>query len=252
MKSPLKKSVRFFENLIIGKFSKIHVIGLELPEEDEGFLLWNLSTLYMTFFYSDSNFFENFYQFDRSMNPTAKNRIMKTYSNYIKRHNFVFNRKSDRQFLSKNPLMMNKIDSLHGIFPDARIININRDLAETLPSTLALNRSIYAAFTSIKTNESVESQTIEQLIAWYAMAHESLITKFPNQHIRIDFKKLIQQNTDEIKRISNFLSLPLNDLVLPVNNSVKAHKSINPYERLTKENLAPILLKLPFMNEYCN
>ena len=252
MKSPLKKSVRFFENLIFGKFSKIHVIGLELPEEDEGFLLWNLSTLYMTFFYSDSNFFENFYQFDRSMNPTAKNRIMKTYSNYIKRHNFVFNRKSDRQFLSKNPLMMNKIDSLHGIFPDARIININRDLAETLPSTLALNRSIYAAFTSIKTNESVESQTIEQLIAWYAMAHESLVAKFPNQHIKIDFKKLIAQNKEEIIRISEFLSIPLVDLVFPVKASGKMHKNTNSYQRLSKEELAPILVKLKFMDQYCN
>ena len=252
MKSPLKKSVRFFENLIIGKFSEIHVIGLELPEEDEGFLLWNLSTLYMTFFYSDSNFFENFYQFDRSMNQKAKNRIMKTYSNYIKRHNFVFNRKSDRQFLSKNPLMMNKIDSLHAIFPDARIININRDLAETLPSTLALNRSIYAAFTSIKTNESVESQTIEQLIAWYAMAHESLATKFPNQHIKIDFKKLIAQNKEEIIRISEFLSIPLVDLVFPVKASGKMHKNTNSYQRLSKEELAPILVKLKFMDQYCN
>jgi hypothetical protein len=115
-----------------------------------------------------------------------------------------------------------------------------------------LNRSIIRTFTSKKISESVELETTKQLIEWYSMAYESLITKFPNQHIRVDFKKLIQQNTDEIKRISNFLSLPLNDLVLPVNNSVKAHKSINPYERLTKENLAPILLKLPFMNEYCN
>ena len=250
--SPLKKSVRVFENLIIGKFSKIHVIGLELPEEDEGFLLWNFSTLYMTFFYSDSDFFENFYQFDRSMKPKAKIRIMNTYSNYIKRHNFVFNRKGDRQFLSKNPLMMNKINSLHGIFPEARIININRDIADTLPSTLALNRSIYAAFTSIKTNESVESQTIEQLIAWYAMAHESLATKFPNQHIKIDFKKLIQQDKEEITRISEFLSIPIDKLIFPVNVSGKKHKNSNSYERLSKEELAPILLKLPFMKEYSN
>ena len=252
LRYPLREIIRFCENLLFGKFKKIHVIGLELPEEDEGFLIWNLSTLYMTFFYSDSNFFENFYQFDRSMNPTTKNRIMKTYSNYIKRHNFVFNRKSDRQFLSKNPLMMNKIDSLYGIFPDARIININRDLAETLPSTLALNRSIYAAFTSIKTNESVESQTIEQLIAWYAMAHESLATKFPNQHIKIDFKKLIAQNKEEIIRISEFLSIPLVDLVFPVKASGKMHKNTNSYQRLSKEELAPILVKLKFMDQYCN
>jgi hypothetical protein len=141
---------------------------------------------------------------------------------------------------------------LHSIFPNARIININRDIADTLPSTLALNRSIYAAFTSIRTNESVESQTIEQLIAWYAMAHESLATKFPNQHIKIDFKKLIQQDKEEKIRISEFLSIPNERLIFPVNVSGKKHKNSNSYERLSKEKLAPILLKLPFMKEYSN
>jgi hypothetical protein len=250
--SPLKKSVCFFENLLIGKFKKIHVIGLELPEEDEGFLIWNLSSLYLSFFYCDSDFFKSFYQFDRSMDATSKKRIMKTYSNYIKRHNFVFNRHGERQFLSKNPLMMNKIASLHGIFPDAQLININRDLADTIPSTLALNRSICSAFTSIKTNERVETQTIEQLIAWYDLAFESLKTYFPNSHIKVDFKKLIQQDKVEIQRISDFLSVPFHQLVFPVNVGGRKHKNNNPYERLSKEELAPILLKLPFMKVYCH
>ena len=249
--SPLKKSVRFFEQLIMGKFNKIHVMGLELPEEDEGFLLWNFATLYLSYFYCDSPFFQDHYQFDRTMNDAAKRRIMKTYSRYIQRHNFVFNRQGNRQFLSKNPLMMNKVNSLHGIFPDAKIININRDLADTLPSTLALNRSIYSAVTTRKTNERVESQTIEQLVAWYEMAHESLTEKFPNQHLKVAFKKLVGQNTEEIQRISEFLSIPQKDVVFPEKVSVKKHKNSNAYTRLTTEELEPILSKLPFMKPYC-
>jgi hypothetical protein len=250
--SPLKKSVRFIENLLLGKFKKIHVIGLEFPEEDEGFLIWNFSTLYLTFFYSDSDFFHRFYQFDESMDKRSRVRIMNTYCNYIKRHNFVFNRQGDRQFLSKNPLMMNKIESLHSIFPDARIININRNVADTLPSTLALNRSIYAAFTSIKTPEQVEVQTMEQLIAWYVMANKSLTAHFSNRHIKVDFKKLIRQDSEEIRRITDFLGLSFNDLVLPAKSGGKMHKNTNPYQRLTKEELNPILEKLPFMVEYCD
>ena len=176
---------------------------------------------------------------------------MNTYRRYILRHNFVFNRQGNRQFLSKNPLMMNKINSLYNIFPDARIININRDLAVTLPSTLALNRSIYSAFTSNKSNKRVEAQTIEQLIAWYEMAYESLNAKFPHQHLKVDFKKLIGQDSDEIKRISEFLSIPQNKLIFPEKVSVKKHKNSNAYARLTEEELAPILSKLPFMKPYC-
>jgi hypothetical protein len=250
--APLKKSVCYLENLLIGNFKKIHVIGLELPEEDEGFLIWNLSSLYLSFFYSDSDFFKSYYQFDRSMDAPSKKRIMKTYSRYIQRHNFVFNRHGERQFLSKNPLMMNKIASLQEIFPDAQLININRDVADTLPSTLALNQNICSAFTSIKTNDRVKAQTIEQLVAWYEMAFESLHTHFPNSHIKVDFKKLIQQEKEEILRISEFLSVPFDQLVFPVHSGGKKHKNNNPYERLSKEELAPILLKLPFMKAYCH
>ena len=148
--------------------------------------------------------------------------------------------------------MMNKIASLHEIFPDAQLININRDVADTLPSTLALNQSICSAFTSIKTNDRVKAQTIEQLVAWYEMAYESLHTYFPHSHIKVDFKKLIQQEKEEILRISEFLSVPIDQLVFPVHSGGKKHKNSNLYERLSKDELAPILLKLPFMKAYCH
>ena len=128
--SPLKKSVRYIEQLIMGNFNKIHVMGLELPEEDEGFLLWNFSTLYLSFFYCDSEFFQAHYQFDRSMKDATKRRIMNTYRRYILRHNFVFNRQGNRQFLSKNPLMMNKINSLYNIFPDCFQDRVARAVAD--------------------------------------------------------------------------------------------------------------------------
>lgn len=249
--SPLKRSIRYIEQLIFGDFKKIHIIGLELPEEDEGFLIWNLSTLYLTYFYSDSHFFKHFYQFDTSMNAPSRARIMKRYHNYIRRHNFVFNRSGTRQFLSKNPLMMNKVASLHRIFPDAQILNINRNLAETLPSTLELNRTIYSAFTSIPTPKHVEENTLEQLINWYLMAHENLEKHYPFQHLKIDFSLLVKQDSAEIQRIADFLELKKEELEFPTRTNKIAHKSNNTYTRLTKEEMQPILKKLPFMEKYC-
>ena len=248
----LKKGILSFENLLIGKFKKIHKIGLELPEEDEGFLIWNLSTLYLTFFYPDSDFFKEFYQFDNSMNKKKKDKIMKTYKRYIKRHNFVFNKSASRQFLSKNPLMMNKIEGIHSIFPDAQILNINRNLGETLPSTLELNRTIYKAFTSIKPSYEINQTTMEQLIDWYLMANINLEKYFNDQHLKIDFNLLVNQNEDQLKKIIDFLKIEMKDFILPAKKEVKSHKSTNKYEPLTKDQLIPILQKLPFMNEYCS
>ena len=103
---PLRKTVLFFENLFIGKLKKIHLIGLNLPEEDEAVLLWSLSSFYLNFFYPDSHFFDDMALFDTKLPARQKRRIMRSYSRYIKRHNFVFNRRGDKQYLSKNPLMM--------------------------------------------------------------------------------------------------------------------------------------------------
>jgi len=248
--SPIKRVARFIEGVIVGRINEIHKIGFSLPEEDDAVLLWSLSSFYLNFFYPDSNFFDNLALFDERIIPRRRTRIMKAYSRYVKRHNFVFNRSGEKKFLSKNPLMMTKVKSLSEIFPDALILNINRSPAKTLPSTIALNRALYALFTSMTVPDYLNKKTIAILIQWYKMAYKNIEEFFPNQHLKIAFDKLVNQDKNEQKRISSFLSMPISFYDTEHHPSKDNHRSANRYTDLTELELQNILIQIPFMSTY--
>ncbi len=248
--NPFKKAILFIENILIGKLKKIHLIGLNLPEEDEAVLLWSLSSFYLNFFYPDSNFFDDLVLFDDKLKPKQKTRIMRSYARYVKRHNFVFNRKGEKQYLSKNPLMMCKVESLATIYPDALILNINRSIAKTLPSTLELNRNLYALFTSRSVPKELNEKTLRVLIEWYKMAEKNMKAHFSNQHLKIDFIQLVNQNEQEVNRISTFLGTPPSLLLLKKKTMNTKHKSANNYDDLSDEQLMSALEEIPFMKHY--
>jgi hypothetical protein len=249
---PIKKLILFLENVFIGKLKKIHLIGLNLPEEDEAVLLWSLSSFYLNFFYPDSTFFDDLVLFDDSISAPRKKRIMRSYENYIKRHNFVFNRKGNKQYLSKNPLMMSKVGGVASIFPDAQLININRCPSKTFPSTQELNRTLYALFTSCPVPQSLTDRTTRILIAWYQMCEENLNTHFAHQHLKVDFKKLVTQDSNQMEEIASFLNIPVALLSQEKKTMNTAHNSANSYTPLTDAELQAILEEIPFMSTYCN
>ena len=249
--SPIKKIILFIEQLLIGRISKIHLIGLDLPEEDEAILLWNLSTIYLNFFYSDSHFFDNLFEFDEMKDSKKKKQILNFYKKCILRHNFVFNRNSDKQFLSKNPALMSKVESLKVIFPDAKILNINRCISKTIPSTLELNHNLYALFTSRPTPIQVDERTILYLVKWYKMANDNLEKYFKDSYLKIDFKKMTSNSTEELKIIYQFLKLTAGKGIVELVQEVKTeHKSSNKYEVLSDERTSLILTEIPFMANY--
>jgi hypothetical protein len=248
---PLKKMILGLENIMIGKLKTIHLIGLNMPEEDEGLLVWNLTTLYFNFFYADSNFFEEFLHFDDSMPENRKQRIMNRYYRLIQRHNFVFNRSNSRRFVSKNPLMMNKVGALSRIFPDAKILNINRNPKETIPSTIHLGHSLYGIFTSIPQNERVKSETKNLLISWYKMAEQNLNAHYPNSHLKINFYDLVNKNSDEWQRIAVFLEFPKDVIQMDERKENVGHKSQSTYQKLSEDETALILEELPFLQPFC-
>lgn len=251
--SPMKHVILTLENVFIGNLKSIHLIGLNLPEEDEAVLIWSLSTIYLNFFYPDSNFFDDYLLFDKALPGRSKKRIMNQYNNYIKRHNFVFNRRGDKQFLSKNPLMMSKVAGVYSVFPDALVLNINRCPSEVIPSTIGLNNTIYSLFTSKKTRKDLNERTQVMLVEWYLMAEEAMNNLFGEQVLRINFLNMVTGKDTEISSICNFLdidesSFPKKDEKI---KSDKKHKSKNKYERMSNEKLDEILAILPFMKNNC-
>jgi hypothetical protein len=249
--SPMKRIVLRIENLFVGKLKKIHLIGLQMPEEDEALLLWSLSTLYLSFFYPDSTIFSDFYHFDEAMPQQRKERIMRRYRRLIMRHNVVFNRHNTKRFLSKNPLMMNKIGALSHVFPDAYILNINRNPKETLPSTIQLNHTLFGFFTSIPQPERIKTETKTLLIDWYGLAEKNLQQHFAKQYLKINFYDLVQRNLHTWEGIEQFLEVATGTLKMDERKEKTGHKSQHSYVKLSDEETAVVLKKLPFLLDFC-
>lgn len=249
---PFKKLVLWIEEILIGKLKKIHLIGLNLPEEDEAVMLWSLNTFYFSFFYSDSASFDDFALFDQKINKIRRERIMSNYKKYIQRHQFVFNRNEKHRFLSKNPMLMPKCASLSQVFPDAQIININRCPGEVIPSTLALNQNLYGFFTSTQMNAEMKVRTKEVLIEWYKHCEDKLNLHFSGQFIKISFLKIINQEQNELVSLANFLHISPEKLSWHKSEMNKKHKSSNNYTKYTPNEVKLILDEIPFMRESCN
>lgn len=245
---PIKKTALWLENKLIGDLKQYHRIGLNLPEEDEAMLLWSLSTFYLNFFYPDSTFFDDLVLFDARVKPRRKARIMRQYERYVQRHNFVFNRQDTKRYLSKNPIMMGKIQALSISYPDAKIININRSPAKTIPSTIQLNEKLYRLFTSRPMPTELKAKSLEMLVEWYAMADSSLESHFAGQYVKVDFMKLVKRDPIEVMRISEFIDAPAE--LLMVKQASKVHKSEKGYAPLPPAELEEVFKRIPFMSDY--
>jgi hypothetical protein len=250
--NPVQKSITYLQNVLLRDINSIHSIGLQLPEEDEVVLLWDLSSTYLNFFFPDSNFFDDYFLFDQKLSSKKKSRIMRSYQRYVQRHNFVFNRKCEKTFLSKNPLMMGKLNALIEFFPDIKIININRNPKETLPSTIALNNKLYSFFTSITASNELNHRTKDLLVDLYKMGANGLNGISEHQYLKISFYRLIENDELEISKILNFSNLANIDFLQSKSHPTEQLnvKSKNKYQVLEGSELKQIMEEIPFMNEY--
>ncbi len=250
--NPLRKMVLKLERKIFGNLTHIHKISLTLPEEDEAILLWNMSTVYLNFFFPDTSHFDDYFLFDDCLPLKKKRRIMNYYYRCVQRHNYVFNKSGTRRFLSKNPAMMSKVKSMHGFFPDATILNINRSPAKTIPSTIALNNTIYQFFTSAKASEYINNKTRKILINWYKMANRNITSYYAGNFVEIDFHDLVKGEQHTIELICEKLTIDSNVFYKNKQEEVEGsnHISKNKYASLEQADLEQIRIELPFLSKY--
>ena len=246
--SIIKKTIIFFSDIVFKNLTTLHNTGLEQPEEDELILLWSLSSGYFQYFYPESKNFDDFLDFDNQVNPKQKKRIMKRYFRLVQRHNYVFNYSEKRTFISKNPFMLSKIESLHDQFNDAKILTINRCPNLIINSVINLNKLIFNSFSSFKIKSELKTRTIDLIKNWYFHSNKKFKANPKIHHLYLDFEKLIKKDKDEFKTVFNFLNLNESFLTDISNKSYQNYKS--------KPKKTPQLKKyiekdeIPFMKEY--
>ena len=250
--SPARRLMLHVTGKMLKRYDQVHVMGLNLPEEDESILLFRMSTVYLNFFYPDTGYFDDYFLFDDKIADAKRRRIMKFYYRCVQRHNYVFNRKDDKTFVSKNPAFMSKVKSLHAFFPNAVFLNINRTPAKTIPSTINLMNTVYGFFSSKKPSAALNEKTKRIVIAWYKMAHHYLNEYFPGTTLQIDFRKLVKNEDETMNAIAKMVGLDPAVFMSPGKQEGSAHVTRSAYPTLTEEETENVLEELSFLRPYCS
>lgn len=126
---PLRRFVQSVDRGLLADV-RYHRVGLNLPEEDEGLLLYRWAGLFSWFFFPADTSRLAYSDF-RTLGPRRRGTLMRFYRRMIQRHLFL---NPGHRYLSKNPSATGRLADLAGEFPDARFVYMVRKPQTLVPS----------------------------------------------------------------------------------------------------------------------
>ena len=237
----LKKRVEMVDQIIFRKLNNIHRISFFKKEEDAMIMMWALASVYMSFFYPESYVMRNLFRFDMGdISEKRKYRIIKIYYRMVQRHLYALGKGSSKQFLSKNPSMAARIETLSTSFPDAKIIVIERDPCNIFPSTEALQKLLFNIATDVPISSN-EKKAIYKILEDFRLNLQLTLVKKKT----LPFKVVLFEDLINNKMVViNALLKWMNCSKMEIHNSGNTvHKTKASYKPLEKKELAKILTK---------
>jgi len=239
------------DKVLLGKIAKLHEISLSKPEEDEMLLIHAFASMYLAFFFPDVRALDPHLFFDEALSPVKRKKIMLFYKRCVQRHVYVFDRKGEKIFLSKNPCFISKTVSIAETFPEAKLIYMLRSPFKTIPSTISLNSNVYSVFSGNRNENALAGQTTEAIIRWYEMANEAIEKYWQNRNITVPFTKITRQPEMTVKQIYGFLNLipgkEMHMLLKAEQDNCINYKSTHQYSNKTAAVQEKISLRLAFI-----
>ena len=233
---PLLRLSFKIDNLLFGRLKGIHTMGFSLPEEDEVLFLYNLTSLYFWYFFPEVKSMDDYLNFDDKVPDRIKRKIMSFYYRCVQRHNYVFDRKGKRYFLSKNPTFVPKMAAVAHRFPEARFLYPLRSPFSTIPSTISLNAWIYRSFTRLPESYPLAEQTREMILKWYIMADNTLKNELRERCMTIFYKDIQENSFKVFSEIYEFLNCENADntaMQQKLKNKSRHYHSSHVYDRNT-------------------
>ena len=198
MGSLVKKCIKSFEARLFHKFNKMHQTSLFYPEEDEMLLIHIFSSLYLMWFFPFDELAWTI-RFDEACRHEDRKRIMTFYKNCVKRQAFF---KGGRgYFLSKNPALSSKIDSLYEYFPGCKILYMARNPLEVIPSILNMGHQIWHSATSVEASYPQQDKVYETAKYYYTYPLARLEQSPEDSYMVINYEDLVRQLSQVIQTI---------------------------------------------------
>ena len=204
----LGKLAERFDDWRYGKARHMHVMGLNLPEEDDISYFYSMASgFWMTkmpwmgeldFFYVDTW-------------PVEKRRRLTAFYRELVRRQLCLNG-GDRVHLSKNPYWTGRVEALIQAFPDARFVVNMRDPRSTIPSLLKLNQN---AWRRLDWDDAKQRDSIDVLIqqSWYNYRHPLEVLE-AHPEIRsaiLEYDDLTTNPAGAIEAVYRDLDLPMSE-----------------------------------------
>ena len=235
----LRKAVKNFDKIILKKLNNLHRISFFKKEEDEMIMMWSLASVYMSFFYPESNVMRDLFRFEMGdITEKRKHRIIKIYQRMVQRHLYALGEDTNKRFLSKNPSMAARIETISMFFPDAKIIVIERDPCNVFPSTKALQMLLFNIATDVPISSS-EKKAIYKILEDFRLNLQLTLVKkktLPFKVIR--FKDLINHRELVLKALLKWMDFENIDIL---SDDKTVHKTKALYKPLKKCELIKIL-----------
>ena len=235
----LRKAVKNFDKIIFKKLNNLHRISFFKKEEDEMIMMWALASVYMSFFYPESHVMRDLFRFEMGdISEKRKLRIIKIYHRMIQRHLYALGEDTNKRFLSKNPSMAARIETISTHFPDAKIIVIERDPCNVFPSTEVLQKLLFNIATDVPISRT-EKEAIYKILEEFRLNLQLTLVKkktLPFKVIR--FNNLINNRELVLKALLKWMDCENTEVPI-VDKTV--HKTKALYKPLNNSELMKIL-----------
>ncbi|MBE0654095.1 MAG: sulfotransferase [Bacteroidales bacterium] len=205
--SPLYRLSLVADRAIFGKFVNIHDIGLSKPEEDEALFLYNLSSLFLFYFWPEPKIMDCIFYHDQKLPDKVKRRNINFYYRCIQRHKYVFDRNNEKYFISKSPTFIPRMKSIAERFVDARFIYPLRTPYSTIPSTISLNAHIMSGFCRLPEEYPFITQTRDFVLEWYVVAEQTMREDIKERGMTVLYDRITQDPGGLLTDLYSFLDI---------------------------------------------
>ncbi|MBX9641471.1 MAG: sulfotransferase [Mycobacteriaceae bacterium] len=202
---PLRRRLDAAEEKLFAETDDMHKTGFFVPEEDDFFLTWSLSSGFWIVMFPYMGELD-FYHVDRW--PARKRRRLMAFYRECVRRQLALN--GGGTHLSKNPTFCGRVEALIETFPDARFIVPMRNPYETIPSLLKM---LQTEWRLRGRDERLIEQSLQvladQSIHSYTHPLDVLAAHPEVRSCVVDYRELVAAPATTMRRIYDGLGLQL-------------------------------------------
>ncbi len=202
----LNRVYDFFNNPLASRWTEVHSLSLDQPEEDVCTLLWSLQSPTSGLLFPFMDDLQSQTWLDRQP-PEQRAAFMDSYENTLKRHVYEA---GGKRFLNKNVFFAPRVRSAYERFPDAAFVYLVRNPVDGLPSFLNM---FYQAWKTHSPNIRPDGEEIQALkrlgYEYYRYALECRREIPKDQFIVIRYEDLIRDPKAAILDLYDRLDMPV-------------------------------------------